>query len=398
MKKIINGILLLSFFTLIAIWLFVEIPLFSPFSPDINKLTKSSQTNKKIYGFLPYWNLNDVVLQNELTDLAYFSLTINDDGTIKTNDEENLDPGFYKLQSEEFSQLQNHTINQGKKTHVVLTLFENKKITAFLDSPEAMTKFYESIDSLLLAYPFDGLNLDIEYTGEASDELRNKYTQFVLNLSTHLKTKYPTIEFSLDTYAAAASKKMLWDIKNLHQHVDYIVVMAYDFSQSHSAQAGPVAPLFNKDNSWQESIHFYLSDFAKQVPTNKILLGIPFYGYEWQTTTREPQAFTFPKTGATASYKRVKEIIARKDELQLEEHWDEVALEPYLTYSENGNFFTIYYENPESLKYKLDYVNQLNLGGIAIWSLGYEGNSRELWDVIHQQLLPLETATNSISQ
>lgn len=347
---------------------------------------------------MPFWNINDVTIQPELTDLAYFSLTINDDGFIKTKDEDNLDPGYFKLQAEEFNQLQSQIINQGKKSQIVLSLLENKGINSLLNSEEFQTNFFESIDSLLLAYPFEGLNLDIEYTGEASDELRNKYVQFIKKLSTHLKTKYPKIEFSIDTYAAAATKKMIWDIKNLHPYVDYIIVMAYDFNQSYSTQAGPVAPLFNKDNSWQESIHSYLSNFAKQVPTHKILLGIPFYGYEWQTVTREPQAFTLPKTGATASYKRVKELIARKTELQLEEHWDEAALEPYLTYVEDDSFFTIYYENPESLKYKLDYVNQLNLGGIAIWSLGYEGNSREFWDVIRQQLQLLELTTSSISQ
>jgi spore germination protein YaaH len=46
----------------------------------------------------------------------------------------------------------------------------------------------------------------------------------------------------------------------------------------------------------------------------------------------------------------------------------------------------IYYENSRSMSYKLDFVNQLDLGGVAIWALGYEGRSRELWDVVEQKL------------
>lgn len=397
MKKTINILLLISFLVLLLVLVFADLPLFSPFSTD-NRLTNQPSTTKKILGFLPYWNLADVTLQPELTDLAYFSLTINEDGTLKTTEKSNSDPGFYKLQSEEFASIQNSLFAENKKINIVLSLFENKKIEQFLSSTEAQTQFFQELDSLLLAYPFSGVNLDIEYTGEASQELRDKYAQLVINLRQHLTHRYKNkIELSIDTYAAAAKKKMLWDIDQLQAHVDYIVVMAYDFTQSSSAQAGPVAPLFNDNQLFQESIHTYLVEFAKKVPTHKILLGIPFYGYEWQTTSLEPQAFTMPKTGATASYKRVKELLARKAELQLIEHWDDKALEPYLTYIEDDKYYTVYYENETSLSYKLDYVNQLNLGGIAIWSLGYEGDNRELWEVI-QQLLLLEPTTSSINQ
>jgi spore germination protein YaaH len=398
-RKIINGILFISFLSLIVIWLFADIPLFSPIAEKSDSFSKNKNSiNKKIYGFLPYWNMDNFSFQEELTDVAYFSLTINEDGSLKTRDGENLDPGFFRLQSDEFSDIQNMILNKQKKTHIVLSLFENKKIESFLDSDESSEKFFQSLDSVLLAYPFSGLNLDIEYTGEANQELRDKYTLFIKKLSQHIKARYKgEVELSIDTYAAAASKKMIWDINSLHQHVDYIVVMAYDFHRSSSTQSGPVAPLFKKQNSWKESIHSYLADFAKKVPTHKILLGVPFYGYEWQTTTREPQSFTFPKSGATASYKRVQELLKRRKELQIEEGWDNDALAPYLTYVEDDEFFTIYYENAKSIEYKLDYVNQLELGGIAIWSLGYEGNSREIWDTIQQTLLH-EQATSSTNQ
>jgi spore germination protein YaaH len=68
------------------------------------------------------------------------------------------------------------------------------------------------------------------------------------------------------------------------------------------------------------------------------------------------------------------------------EHWDSDALSPYITYTEGGKIQTIYYENSRSLSYKLDLVNETNMGGIAIWALGYEGSSRELWDVIDHKL------------
>jgi spore germination protein len=68
--------------------------------------------------------------------------------------------------------------------------------------------------------------------------------------------------------------------------------------------------------------------------------------------------------------------------LKVQEHWNDQALAPYLSYVEDGKNYIIYYENPRSISYKLDLVNQLDLGGVAIWALGYEGEDRVLWDVI----------------
>ncbi|NCN45309.1 MAG: hypothetical protein AUK08_04575 [Candidatus Pacebacteria bacterium CG2_30_36_39] len=389
MKKIINLLLLVCLVFLFAILFFVDLPLSSPLSNYnfTELLTVPKNTKKQIvYGFLPFWNLEQVNLQPELTDLSYFSLTLNADGSIKTREENYADPGFNKLSSDKFLSLQNYAIEHKINNQITISQLNNTDIEEFINSPTAQEKFYQELDSLFLAYPFNGVNIDIEYVGEASDELREKYAEFIKNTQEYLQKKYSKITLSIDVYAAAATKKMIWDIPKLQSSVDYMIVMAYDFYRSSSSQAGPVAPLFMKKNSWQESIHLYLKDFAEKIPTKKIILGIPFYGYEWQTTTREPESFTYPKSGATASYSRIQELKARGSEINLQDGWDETALEPYLTYSEDDKFFTIYYENEKSLKYKLDFVKQLDLGGIAIWSLGYEGNSRELWDVIKLNL------------
>ena len=71
---------------------------------------------------------------------------------------------------------------------------------------------------------------------------------------------------------------------------------------------------------------------------------------------------------------------------QVKTGWDENALSPYISYQEDGENYLIYYENPQSLSYKLEYAKQLNLAGIAIWALGYEGSDRDLWEVIQEKL------------
>lgn len=390
MKKILTIVLLLLVAVFIGLWLFVDLPLSSPTGENpVSRFLSTFphvKTKKIVYGFLPFWNLDSVVLQPELTHLAYFSLTIDQNGTIVTQLNGNAEPGYHQLQSAEFLELNKIIKAYNGRFDIVFSQLDNETIEAFLNSDSAQATFLQSLDSLLLAYPINGVNLDIEYAGEANADLRGRYTQFVTTVRQHLNKTYQGIQLTVDMYAAAASKPMLWEVDKIAPLTDKIIIMAYDFSQANSLRAGPVAPLLPNGSGWDKSINASLKDFTHLVPPDKLLLGVPFYGYEWQTTSQEAQSFTVPNSGATASYQRVKALLTQKDSLQLTEHWDDNALEPFLTYTKTGKNYTVYYENPQSIGYKLDYVNELGLGGIAIWSLGYDGDSRDLWNTIDQKL------------
>lgn len=376
----------------ISIWASLDVPLVSP----IDSLTTFSflaqsglpKNNKKIvYGFLPYWNLNKFTQQKELTHLGYFSLTIDGNGeVIDYYDDGEVDMGLRRLNSDEFLEIGTTLLDQNKKVEVVITSFNHGDIVAFLGSQRAQDNFFTALDSVLLAYPFSGVNIDFETSKETTQKNRDDFNIFMQRLRKHLDSKYDNMQITIDMYAGAAANQQLWDVAGIEPYVDYIIVMAYDFHRTNSQRAGPVAPLFGDASEWESSINKYLQAFVETVPSEKIILGLPFYGYEWQTTSRDAASHTFPDTGATASYARVLELLAQQEELQVQEHWNETALSPYISYIEDGEIYVVYYENSRSISYKLDYVNQLDLGGIAIWALGYEGGSRELWDVIERKV------------
>jgi spore germination protein YaaH len=391
MEHLIVFILIIVITSVSLGWWLWEVPLTTPIDPNstfrfLTGQTPKSTSDKVVYGFLPYWNISSTTYQPELTHLGYFSLEIGADGSIVTRTEDGyLEPGYNKLQSDIFFDA---VASSSAQPEIVFTQFYADDITAFLSSEKAQQNFLTSLDSILLAYPFSGVNIDIEYVGPVSDQLRANYVSFIALLDQHLEEKYKNIDLSIDLYASAASKRTIWDVPALEPFVDYYIVMAYDFHRSSSTVAGPVAPLFGGKKEWDSDISEHLQAFLDVVPQQKILLGVPFYGYEWQTTSREPQAHTFPETGGTASYKRVQTLLEQRDELQVEEGWNEFALSPYISYQKDGEIYVVYYENSRSISYKLDFVNQLDLGGIAIWALGYEGDSRELWDVIERKIEP----------
>lgn len=372
-------------------WFFADIPFTSPLSESSTfRFLQGEKTSegKIVYGFLPYWNLKKVNPQQELTHLSYFGLTIGAGGELLTRTSDGGEPGYYQLDSDELASISATLYEQEQKLELTVIQFNADDIYAFINSKEAQDEFYTGLESVLLAYPFSGVNIDIEYGGVVDDKLRNNFVEFIANLKLRLSEKYSHINLSVSVYASAAEGSSIWDIEGIGQYADYVVVMAYDFHRRSSVKAGPVAPIFGGKDLWDGDISKYLQSFLAVMPKEKILLGVPFYGYEWQTTSRDPRAHTFPDTGATASYERVQTLLEpeTKEKLRVEEGWNDDALSPYVSYVEDGEIFVVYYENSRSLSYKLDLVNQLDLGGIAIWALGYEGDSRELWETIGRKL------------
>jgi spore germination protein len=371
-------------------------PLTSPLTLEstfrfLNGEVESSTSSKVVYGFLPYWNLNKFTPQPELTHLGYFGLPITGEGTIYTDTDVQPEAiGYHRLDSEELTAQLDRLSKSNTQFAIALTQFNNDDIAQLANSPRSQQELLKTLDSLLLAYPIADVNLDFEYSGAITPQLRENFAKMVGTVSQHVHDKYDGVTVSIDMYASASTHQLIWDVPQIGKSVDYIIIMAYDFHQRSSIVAGPVAPIFGGKEQWDSDISQQLKAFVQAVPPRKLLLGVPFYGYEWQTTSNDPRAHTFPDTGRTASFDRVQKLLADSD-AKVTTNWNEFALSPYLTYVEDGKNYVLYYENSRSISYKLDFVNQLDLGGIAIWALGYEGDSRELWDVIERKIAPTDT-------
>lgn len=380
-------VLILAIGIILAIlWWNKKEPLVVPVVNWVNtNFHQNKDRNKIVYGFLPYWNLEKVDLQPELTHLSYFSLTIDGDGNILTRDKDNPEAGeigYLKLDSDNFKEVSDELAQQGKQLELTLTQFDEDDISKLLTTKKSQQQFLVSLDNILIIYNVSGLNIDIECSGSECQKLQQPMADFMALVHQYLAEKHPDVNLSLDVYANAPKKTNIWDPKKLEPFVDHFIVMAYDFHRKTSPQAGPVAPIFGGQKNWDSDITTNLKDLLSSVPNKKILLGVPFYGYQWQTVSREPQAHTYPDTGATVYLDFVADLIQNKEIYKLEEGWSDEALSPFVTYEDDDEFYIIYYENSRSLGYKLELVNQLDLGGVAIWALGYEGQSRELWDAI----------------
>ncbi len=385
---------MLSAITAYFIWR-SNLPLVSPVAL-IGSLIGNSpaiKSKKVIYGFFPYWNLKyaDELNIGSLTHFAYFAIDLNEDGSInkKTSLLES-EPGWNKLKSKETNKLLYQSKLLGQKTVITITAMQPDLIESILQNPENKRLAINSIMSVYKDYGFDDINVDFEYVSTGNETLRNSFVGFITDLRLACVSYKSHCQIDIDTFASAAENPRLWDLKKLEPVTDKFIVMAYDYYRSSSPQAGPVAPIKGKCSSdfsgeincLEEDIITHISQISRLIPSNKIILGIPFYGYEWQTASPDFLSNTYSGTGALATYQRVLTLFQDTNISTLSALWSDNTLSPYLVYEEDNKIFQVHFENAQSLEQKIKFVESANLGGIAIWALGYEGTSPDLWKPI----------------
>jgi len=395
--------LALSFFSTLTyqIWT-TNLPLISPLDlitplPPFSSSTNSS--SKMVLGFLPYWNLkysNELNIKS-LTHLAYFGVELNEFGEIKKFSQPGeLEPGWNKFNSDSLDLIFRQLRLTHKKPVLVIKAFNKENIRSLLNTPTYRHKAISSIVQLLQEKQTNFVNIDFETSSISDSQTRNNFTLFIKELKQQNINTSP-LEISIDIFANAAKQTFIWDLSALEPHTDHFIVMAYDFYRPSSTQAGPVSPLRGKcpstnfleppsETCLEEDITSSIADITQIIPPHKVILGIPFYGYQWQTASDNFLANTYSQTGSTATYRYIQGLFDSEDISSLSASWSALSQTPYLNFYQQENLYQLHYDNPYSLSLKIDLVNQAGLGGIAIWALGYEVPYSDLWQTISQQL------------
>ncbi|MEO6218867.1 MAG: glycosyl hydrolase family 18 protein [Ginsengibacter sp.] len=154
-------------------------------------------------------------------------------------------------------------------------------------------KFINDLLQIALKYDFDGIDVDIE--GSDIDE---NYETFAVELAGVLKTHNKLI-----TAAIAVFYKDVLSDKALEQY-DFVNIMSYDHT-------GPWAPGKPGPHSTYDQAVKDLDYFGtvRKIPKEKMVLGVPFYGYGFGPTLTSPPISLnygqimdqFPEAGFTDS-------------------------------------------------------------------------------------------------
>lgn len=327
--------------------------------------TNSCTLNKRVFGWHPYWvgSVYSNYQWNLLSDFCYF------DYDVSPNTGNNTNASFAWSTSGAVTA----AIANGVKTHICATLFSSH--ATFLASTSAQQTFINNIISLLQARGGNGVNIDFE--GMASSNSA-AFVSFISNLSAQLHAAIPGSEVSICLYAVDWGG--VFNIAALNSAVDIFVIMGYDYYWSGSTTAGPEDPLYNFQTSYNytltKSITFYLQ---QGMTAGKLLLGLPYYGREWETVGTTPPAAT---TGNYTSTKTFAVVKSNANGYYSNRQWEPVSFSPYYNYIFGGNNRQCFSNDAYSMRKRFDIVNQRGIGGIGIWALGYDDGYTDYWDAI----------------
>jgi spore germination protein YaaH len=347
-----------------------------PFRYDNPIVATIGIVRPQIIGFMPYWLFDKAALSygKNLTTYSYFGLIVGSDGHIvKLTNPQESEPGWAALTGDKFR----NSLNQAKKDGLKLSLLvqsgDEDAISQLMSDPVTNAdNMMSDVAPVMKEYGFTDLNLDIESVVNTSASAQIPFNQFATRVKKHLdEEKLGTL--SIDVIAYSLLKTRLTDPVALGKIADSIIFMTYDYSYAGSYLAGPVAPINGAGMDRDYDVETAIKEALRIMPREKIILGIPLYGYEWETIASSSGSPVIPGTGQTASNRRVTEKL--KDCSDCQTGVDETGGEPYVIFSVGGVYHQIYYESIQSLAAKLDLAKKYKLGGTALWALGYESNT-----------------------
>ncbi|HWY79832.1 MAG TPA: glycosyl hydrolase family 18 protein [Candidatus Sulfotelmatobacter sp.] len=362
----------------------------------VESLTKPhSNLTKQIIGFLPYWRLDNsqFIRPNELSEINYFSLSVGNNGHLLKIVNGQTDPGWNGWIKQSTKDLLTRAQIMGTSVSVTVAAQDNQLIESILNSNIAQNNLISDIIMQLKQRRFNGINIDFEYTGEPDIIYQQAFTSFSKKLASQLKQQIPDAKLTLSIMPLSARQKGLYELAKLVPIYDHFIGMSYDYYGQNSDIAGPVAPM----NGFKQKKYFFdivttYEDYKKYIPKNKLMMGIPTYGWEWAVVDGKTiTSKTFPAINPNSyavviSYARARENSALKPN---QCHWDTVSEETWCWFRDKQSSIdhqTWIIDN-RSLQTRFDYANQQNFGGIALWTLGLDKNYPDIWDRIQSSFV-----------
>lgn len=241
---------------------------------------------------------------------------------------------------------------------------QNANFHRVLADPTTRERAISNILNLVVGKNYDGINIDFEWVDPAD---RDNLTIFMAQLAPALRSKGKLV-----TMAVVAKDKERttgfagpYDYAGLAPHNDLILIMTYGYRSASSSTPGPTAPM-----KWVEgSVAFAVS----QIPAEKVILGVAWYGYDWNTTSGPP--------AKALRYNQVMDII-RETKAAVQYSNEEET--PFFRYTKDGQNHEVWFEDQRSVDARLELVNKYNLAGAGGWRMGHEDS--RVWQSFNARL------------
>ncbi len=230
--------------------------------------------------------------------------------------------------------------------------FSNELAGEMLGNRGLWDTFINNILSNVRSKGYGGVDMDFEYLPAENSK---DYADFAGMLKQALNNEGYYLITALAPKTSAEQPGLLYqghDYKLLGKNSDLSLIMTYEWGYAYSEPMA-VAPI--------QSVERVVKYGISEIEPNKILLGIPFYGYDWQLPYIRGVT-----VGKSLSVERAVELARQYYSPII---FDEQSDSPYINYNDGENEHTVWFEDPQSLKAKLELIEKYSLAGGGIWNI-----------------------------
>lgn len=312
---------------------------------------KRSLSEAKIVGWMAYWDEKNTLdaLPVSIERFAIFTpvlYRINEDGTL----------GKYTvLYKGEFLEMA-----RNKNIPIMPQIgddFDFERVSLLIDDEEIQNAFIQSLTGEAQKEGFIGWDIDIE-----SLKIKDKdaFTRFVQNVAKALHKN--NLKLSITVFARVGDDNheaaIAQDYKAIGKAADEVRIMMYGV-HNEDTQPGGQAPL-----TWMRQVLKYAT---KNIPPEKIVVGLSTHGYDFVNETAEPLTF--------------RQIEKRIGEATASVRFDEKVSSAVFEYQRDDDDHVIWFEDVRAIGEKmLISLNEFNIDKFAIWRIGAE--DPKLWELL----------------
>jgi spore germination protein YaaH len=341
--------------------------------------------------WIPYWKKNDgasTTLANlkYLTEISPFAYEVNNTGSLTDAP---------RLSKEPWKSLVEEARKRNIKIYPSILWIDRAAMEDVLNDKVKRKAHIEEIISEVTYNKYDGI--DIDYEGKSA-ETRVGFSAFLTELSKELHKKNKklicTIEartpvdsrYSVVTQALLNRIEYSNDYKVIGKVCDQVRIMTYDqiggdvrlSNENSTTLYRPVA-----DINWVEKV---LTLTLRDIPANKIVVGVATYGYKYEITRDATGYITYRRIGSM-NYQYADELV--KD-LRINPTRN-IAGELSFSYSTTTDLsnkkpgtpkeYLVWYSDSVAIADKIRLAKLYNLAGVAIFKID-GSNDPKIWDVL----------------
>lgn len=229
--------------------------------------------------------------------------------------------------------------------------FSTETLSGILASAELRERLIGNILSELEAKQYYGVNMDIEYIAPTD---RESYNSFLEETAERLHENGYIIMTAVAPKVSADQQGILYEAHDYAAQgriADYIIVMTYEWGYTFGPPLA-VSPI--------NEVRRVLDYAVTEIPPEKLLMGMPNYGYDW----------TLPfMRGTAARSVGLSEAVQLAINYGVEIQYDEAAQAPFFYYTDNGMQHVVWFDDPRSIAAKYRLVDEYGLAGVSWWTV-----------------------------